>query len=581
MKITIKIFPIIAVIFILISSVSYAQKTLEGYIFDETGKNPLSYAAILIGDTGVYTTSNEDGKFEIILKKNIDSLEIRYLGYKTTKVSTDYFRLKKILRLVPFSTILDEVIVSSKRKNLLKKSDRASSKIVEQGSYKMLYALIKKYRENKEIVNSKAYFTLNSKAYLPSRSKIDTIPLEQIEGFYIGKQELSKGILDLELKTGRFGQNSAFPFYSLDHISLLQNFRLFKKNQQLLPQHPGNMSFARIKKRYNVELQKTENYNGAIIHFQPKRKRRDIFSGRIFFHENDSIIEKIELYITNPTSFRANSIVKGDLVSIKNLKLNISFNPIDLNKIQYYDFNLDMVYHSGTVKSDITSKIILYLYDYNAPFSKPYFTNTIDFENDYDRLVTLPASDKIWKQNYPYPRSNSNTETTNFFKKENQFYSYYVNKLPSYSRANINISSIAWSNQKKLLPSDLKVGLGVKLNFYYALNSYENKTGSFDYIVKTLFDVKTSFFRSEISLEELDCINLAFDIYELNRHYLLDKIKESMTLEEVKTLSDKVILDARKMVSLMFKESEFGIQKGKFNQWKDKVHNELEKYNKR
>ncbi len=578
MKIPLRYCYLSIVLFSLTCSFSYGQKTLEGYIFDKISKKPLSYAAIKIVGTRVYTTSNEDGKFEFLSENNIDSLEIRYLGYETTKVSINYFRSKKIFYLKPFTAVLDEVIVSSNKKNPKRTSRKSVADLKEDRLYKLLYEIIKKYRKNKKINDSKAYFTLNSKTYFLSKTKLDTVPIEQIEGFYNGKQQLSKGILNLELKTGRFGQNRLFPFYSLDYITLLESFNLFKIGQPFLPQHPGNMSLSRIKRRYNLDLQKTDSYDGTIIHFQPKRERGDIFSGKIFFQETDSIIEKIALSIRDPRSFKLNSISIDDSVLLKNVTLNISFNPIDLSKIQYYDLNLNMVYSSDTIKKNITSNVILYFYDYNTHFTKPYFTNTIEFENDYDRLLTLPVSDKIWKQNYPYPKSIKDIKTTNFFKQKNQFYSYYVNKLPSHSLKNIKISSVTWSHQKKLLTSDLKIGLGVKLNFYYVVNSYEKENGNFEFILKTLFDTKTSFFRPEITLEELDCINLAFDIYELNRYYLLNRIKKSMTLADVKTLADQAILDARVMMTLMFDESQFGSDNVSFNSWKTKIHNALKKH---
>lgn len=579
MKITAKSCFLLVVVLIFTSSVCSAQNILEGRVFDKTSENPLPYAAILIGDTRLYTTSNEDGKFQILLNKNIDSLEIRYIGYETRKISIDYFRLKKILYLKQFSTILNEIIVSTK----IKKSSRALDKNVagskKESSYKLLYELIKKYRKSKKVVDSKAYFTLNSKAFFSSNSTVDTIPVEQIEGLYNSKQQLSKGILDLELKTGRFGQNRLIPFYSLNYISMLQDFNLFKKTKQILPQYAGNMSLNKIKKRYLLKLQKVENYNGTVIHFRPKTEKSDIFSGKIFFQEIDLILEKIELFIKNPKSFKLRPIVEGDSVSFKNLKLNISFNPIDLNKIQYYDLDLDFVYYTDTIQRKISSKVILYLYDYNTEFIKPYFTNTIEFENDYDRLLTLPVSDKIWNQNYPYPRSIKNTETTNFFKKNNQFYNYYENKLPSNSLTHIKISSIIWSNQRKLLYDDISNGPGINLNFFYALNPYKNDDGSINFNIKTLFDTKTSFFKSERTYKELDCINLAFDIFELNSHHLLGKIQKSTTIQEAKDLCNTAILDAKVTTTIMFEESLFGLDQGNFSYWKDKIRNELKKYN--
>jgi len=472
MKLTAKYYSLFTVV-IFISSFCIAQNDIEGYIYDDITKKPLPYAAIVLGNTGIYTTSNEDGKFLLNPKKNMDSLLIRYLGYEIKKVSKDYFLSKKILYLKPFSTLLNVAFVNTSKEDL----------------YKLLFKLIKKYRNNREISKNKVYYTLNSKSHFPSNPEIDTIPLEQIEGLYSGKQQLSKGILNLNLKTGRFGQNQKFPFYSLNHILLLSNFNLFKKNTQFLPQYPGNLSLSKIKKKYNLELDQTSNYNGTIISFSPKKEKGIFFSGKVFFQKNGLIIEKIELFIKKPKKFKLHPLVENDSLSIKNLTLTIFFNPIDLNKIQYYDFGLDIVYYSHNVKRNIMSKALLYLYDYNTSFTKPYFTNTIYFENDYDKILALPVSDNVWKQNYPYPRSKKSTEISDFFKEKNQFFNYYKNELPLNALAYIKTSSIIWNKKRKLLSEDIKDGPGINLNFSYTLNSYKNEGGSYDFITKTLFDL--------------------------------------------------------------------------------------------
>ena len=72
---------------------------------------------------------------------------------------------------------------------------------------------------------------------------------------------------------------------------------------------------------------------------------------------------------------------------------------------------------------------------------------------------------------------------------------------------------------------------------------------------------------------------MAFDIFELNRHYLLGKIKKSTTNQEAQDLCNTAFLDAKVTSALMFKESSFGQDHEIFNFWKNKIHNELKKYN--
>jgi hypothetical protein len=55
---------ITVLLFLLSSSFSFSQSTIEGFIFDKETNNSLPYATIkIISSTNYYTITNEDGKF--------------------------------------------------------------------------------------------------------------------------------------------------------------------------------------------------------------------------------------------------------------------------------------------------------------------------------------------------------------------------------------------------------------------------------------------------------------------------------------------------------------------------------------
>ncbi|MEN8192732.1 MAG: TonB-dependent receptor [Bacteroidota bacterium] len=94
---------------IFFSSLSIAQiKELKGKITDENG-NPLSYANILLKNTSIGTSTNDEGLFN--LKAEFDSddmLVITYIGYKTLRINVEKLNIASlneiILEKIPFTS---------------------------------------------------------------------------------------------------------------------------------------------------------------------------------------------------------------------------------------------------------------------------------------------------------------------------------------------------------------------------------------------------------------------------------------------------------------------------------------------
>ncbi|MEE9348867.1 MAG: hypothetical protein V3U80_02345 [Flavobacteriaceae bacterium] len=141
-----------------------------------------------------YTITNEDGAFIIKSKKNISSFEIRYLGYETKTFTVESLKSNSKIYLTENVSSLSEVHLAIK-----KDKDYA---------YNLLNSLNKKYKANSSIHSNKVFLVLNSEA--------QSVPIEHVEGFYTSTNSLSKGIETLDVKSGRFGQNKDFPFYSLE-----------------------------------------------------------------------------------------------------------------------------------------------------------------------------------------------------------------------------------------------------------------------------------------------------------------------------------------------------------------------------
>lgn len=554
--------------FFFISLSSLAQNHIEGFIFDSTNNKSLPYAAIILGSSKLYTITNEDGKFAFNENVAIDSMEVRFIGYKTRKIPITYFKEKTILYLTPMVLELDEVIVIFKNED----------------PYKDLINLIKKYRKKDLVSKSKVFFSLNSST--------NNVPIEQIEAFYNSNLSLPKGLIDLDLKSGRFGQNKSFPFYSLYNTTILRDFNLFKKTKQILPSYPGNLTSTSIKKNYTVKFDDCQlcNNNDKLISFVPNKVNGKLFSGKILFNNDQQIIKKIDLWIKDSISLNIKPIVENDTVTIKVVRLQINFNPIDFEKIQYLKFNLDMIYNNQSSKKIVKTHSFLYFYDYNNFFEKPYFTNSIYFENDYDEIIALQASSDFWNLNYPFPKSNSYNKSMNFLKFHGNLYNHN-NYIPTNATPYINHSVIAWNKNRPLEWESVKIinegisdnFLGMSkshfitesLNFTYMIDTYRNKMGIKQFTSRTLFDRNTSFYKNNRAKKSLVYLNLIFDIYEFHRQELEAKIDDSLSYEEVKEIYNILYLKATIAVNDMQNETNFGINNEVLNSWTSEIKAKL------
>ena len=104
---------------ILITSIGFAQKRISGRVIDAEN-NPLIGAAVYINNTSIGTTTDDKGEFELTLKKGVHNIIVSYLGFETLQYSLDIDKYEKplVFKLAQKANVLDEVVISSKRKKM-------------------------------------------------------------------------------------------------------------------------------------------------------------------------------------------------------------------------------------------------------------------------------------------------------------------------------------------------------------------------------------------------------------------------------------------------------------------------------
>ncbi len=578
----------ILLLFFIINTSCFSQSIIKGYIIDKSTNEPLPYATIRLMNTNTYSITNEDGEFAIGTKRDIetDSLEIRFIGFETREINATYFIKNPKLYLLQSVSSLDEVHVIATKKD-------------KDYVYNLLYTIIKKYRNKQSTTESKAFLSLTSSAR--------NVPIEQVEGFYISEQNSAEGIIDLKIKSGRFGQNKSFPFYSLNNTLILKDFQLFNTNDQILPLYPGNMTLSSIKSKYTVKIDECTSCIGEdiSISFTPKKLNGRRFYGKILFNKKNLIVKKIDLNIDNPITKGLSSIVENDIITPKKILLNIVFNPLDFEKIQSFDFTFVMDYRSDSSFETITSHSFLYFYDYNNSFQEPYFTNSVEFRNDYDKIIALQASDDFWDSNYQFPKSYNEKRSMRFMKEYGYLINYNNTIPPNYIKY-INPSVVSWNKnirlewksiKEKIIEENLQAPNPIRtkgyadqvahsisetsnakthehrreeFNFTYMLDINQNK-----FVTRTIYDRNSSFYNGGESVNKLVYVNLIFDIYEYYRQSLEDEITKEMAYSEVKKLCNKKFKEASATIKKMKKATNSGTSFQGLIIWNNKIKNKL------
>jgi len=584
----------IVFIFIFIScTASWAQSKIEGFIYDGMSNEPLPYSTIRIYGTKThYTITNEDGKFAVDSIFSKDSLEVRHLGFRTKKTTLSHFEKTSKLNMEMDIAVLDEVVLTAGEDT--------------EYPYKLLGRVIDKYRKGKHATLSKAFLTMNSSAR--------NIPIEHLEGFYNSAQNLAHGILELNVKSGRFGQNSSFPFFSLDNTKVLTDFQLFGTSKQILPDHPGNLTDNAIERKYDVKIKDcTACRQGDIsISFSPKVPNGRLFYGEMLVDPELLIIKKIALWATNPITNALTSINKDVDLTPKEIKLNIVFNPMDLEVVQYLDLSFQMDYRSKNVLEIIDSRTFLYFYDFNTLFEDPYFTKTIPFNNDYDQMIALQTSDDFWKINYQFPKSISENESMEFMKK-NGFLINFNNYISLDNLKYAKPAVLSWQHGRRLnwvhlhdlateentsdamgytpgknittgkaydtpfqqLQNTTAKNIKDKINICYMVDSHTGENGIQKIVSRTLLDIDSSRFSYERTKNKLAYLNIIFDIYEVYRQLATSRITVDMTFDVAKSIYDEMYKAASTEVKKMEKETRQGNDYNGLVEWNNRIKSKL------
>lgn len=110
-------------ILLFISCIIIAQSKISGKITD-TDNHPIPYASVYLKNNTLYTTTNEDGAFELEVPKGEHTIEVSSQGFRkaTKKINVKNQEINLDIKLVEDILGLDEVVVTATRNRVEKRT---------------------------------------------------------------------------------------------------------------------------------------------------------------------------------------------------------------------------------------------------------------------------------------------------------------------------------------------------------------------------------------------------------------------------------------------------------------------------
>ncbi|MDD4150443.1 MAG: carboxypeptidase-like regulatory domain-containing protein [Bacteroidales bacterium] len=599
-------FNLVVVLFFL-SINTYCQTMVSAIVKDKQTNEILPYCNVSVVGTNRGTITNSDGLFGINVKSANDVLEFSYLGYQNKSITAASLRDDKIVFLDKNTYELQEVEIHAKSDYL----------------YDILTKSRKNLQQNKASHISKAYYALESKAtplemfsHKTSKDSLKTVvtelkifspekqeekTVELLECFYNARVTGAK-ITDLKFRNGKvFSQPAENYFFSLHSSKAMGQFCFFEKNE-IFPSCPFQYSKIMMKRLFKLELL---SFDGLIYHikFEPYDNFDKYFYGDVWIDKETMQVLKINLVTENTKIYPLAPEAVVDTINNFSLNISNSFNPNNKYLPDYTVFDYDFIYDSRgsvlisksdfkIVKSKISSKGLIYYYDYGNPFLLPFFDYDFDY-NDYALMSLFPYNYDFWKTNNIVQLTKdqkSKFEIGQSLNIESKYLGYDENNehVKGYwTNEGINMSSqifMFWFSDKRLVfakaakykdffesaqsafPGDLcRLEVQILLDVSVTEDSAICKSW-------TVFNTMRSVYKYPATPETGAFINIYFDLCEMERQKMQKQLDSNRyTLSEIEIIYNSTTSKMEGITKQLINETDRGRDYDALEKWNEYV----------
>ncbi|MCO5268739.1 MAG: carboxypeptidase-like regulatory domain-containing protein [Brumimicrobium sp.] len=499
------------------------QIEIEGKIFDKETNEPIPFANIYNKSSKKGTISNTGGYFRILINEVTDTITISSIGYKEQTIKIKADKKNYLIFLEENILLLNEIIVTPKDNAYLFELIQASKKSISNIERK-------------------------SKAYYELKSFVNDSQIELVEGYYNIDVRGYK-LMNIHLKAGRIAlrPTSNRIFASLESSRALLMLNIFGKNDHF-PTNPMELTKSKLRKNYylNLDSKYLDEANDSIyiIEYKPKDTTGLFFHGKLWINKTKNHLLKITLNCDNTLKHPFLPLFPSDKISNVSLFITQSFNMSSGQVVfKHTDFIYKIDYISRIGKTEeqnytILTNAVLYAYDYENSFNLPSF----DFKDfnigDYRKINTMPYNDFFWTYNDEYRMNDSINANQLFFADSSSLTNITLFKSNNISKNGLfEHPYVSWSKNRikfrEILQdtSVINVTTGFKseqyklvVKIYFDINSYKDST---HIITSTVIDPYESFYHLPIDNQTHCFINIYFDLCEIARRELEEKLKAS------------------------------------------------------
>ena len=565
---------------------------LEAVIIDAEDLGPIPYATIISKESNKGTVSNENGYFRLDGLQANASVKISFIGYKTESYQAN--ELPDTIYLKIKNEVLNEV------------------ELLADNSF--LYYLLSRSKK------TSSYVEHNAKSYFSLETHVDTNQVELVEAYYNGAYQ-SYDLSSLQMKAGRTAlkmyNNEAF--VSLETSKSLYMHQLFDKNNYF-PSSPFEFSKRKLKKTYHLFLhRKYKDDNGNTIYvvdYEPKEAPSKYFKGRVWIDSLSSKIQKINLKIEQASIFPFVALTEYD--SLKNVNMEITKNFKEIDGVPYvksidFDYKLSYKVRGRNTKSlgdtsivsdakrpiqiglkrkvttkNITSKALLYAYDYEETFVLPFMDFEVLKMSDHKLINAIPFNEIFWTHmdefrfndevhnNKKFLYEEADIDVKTLYKKN----PYFKNGFIEYTYKHWDTKRIFFRNDKQTkedytdymewIPSE-RYRLGGQL--VLDLNEFDDSLYVNTY---SIMDPYKTFYHFPKKNKDYAFMNMYFDLLEIHRRKFEKEINEApRSIEGIIAMYNKKKEHLERNFQNFFKDVVRGTNQNGMEKWNKYIYENI------
>ena len=393
--------------FLLFSGFLFSQ--IKGKVTDSKG-NALPYASVTVEKTYNGTSTNENGEYELNIKKTGSyTLVFKILGYKTRTISQEINSFPVIINvtLLDEEYSIDEVVVKSgenpangiirsaiaNRKKNTDKTDKFEADFYSRGIFRVK-DIPKKFM-GVEIGDMEGNLDSTGSGVIYQSETVSKIKFEKPNNL---KEEI--------IASKVAGNDKGFSF----NTAINTNYDFYQNTIDFnIPMISPIASNAFTYYKYKIEDTFTDSYNNYVykIKVTPKRDNEPVFEGYIYIVDETYAIYAVDLDIKGYRS-------QQEFLETLKLVQNFNYNPdnkIWVKSLQSFDF-----------------KAGVFMMKFNGIFTHVFsnynFVDSFDKKTFGSEVVTFAEKsnkkeDSYWLENRPVPLTEE--ETSNYVKKDSVY----------------------------------------------------------------------------------------------------------------------------------------------------------------